>query len=357
MINQAALVEGLEQLGIRPESCIMAHGSLSRFGYVEGGAETVVAALCEASGPGGAVIVPSFRDAIRSEHFALRECESICPQSLCPSRERGYTGILGEAIRQESDALRSCHPTHSWVGIGRSAAGLLDGHRNSLTPCGTDSPFFRLMQLDGTVLLLGVDVSSLTNIHAVEDARNVPYLSAIDRRRRHATYTTSGRRIQYRYPAMLHEVMRSAGILRSSKVGKAICHAMSARELGNFLWVITEDDPWCLVLRPLKGQYNPEADAMAKTRRMLAAWQRKPDPEAWRCLLEESLRPRQPAVYEPAKEPQAGCPAYRGPIRGYHRCAANDLPPWERFEDFPPEEPGVATCGQCNWPLLHGEGD
>ena len=59
----------------------------------------------------------------------------------------------------------------------------------------SNSPFFRLMEHDRFVLLLGVGLSSLTNSHAGKDIRNVPYLSAIDAARRHATYTSIGRRI------------------------------------------------------------------------------------------------------------------------------------------------------------------
>ena len=75
-----------------------------------------------------------------------------------------------------------------------------------------------------------------------------------------------------------------------------------------------------------------------------------PDPDAWAKLLEASQKPRDPVMFEPSKAVADDCPAYRGVIRGHHRCAANDLPPWEKFEDYPRSEPGVATCDHCNWP-------
>lgn len=351
MITQTDILAGLAQMNVRPTCCIMAHGSLSKFGHVDGGAGALVAALRRAAGDAGAVIVPSFRDAYRSDYYALRQCASDCPQTLCPSRERGYTGIIGETVREQPDALRSCHPTHSWAGVGGSAAFLLEGHRNSPTPCGHDSPFFRLMERDGVILLLGVGVSALTNVHAVEDARNVPYLSAIDPPRRHATYTTSGRRIQYRYADLLHDVLSRAGILRTTTIGQAACHAIGARDFGSFLWTATEDDPWRLVLRPRGMEYDPAADAARKCAAMLEAWTRGADRNAWRRLLDESRKPRAVIYFQPApaEQVQTLCPAYRGVIRSHHRCAANDLPPWEKFEDHPPDEPGVATCQQCNW--------
>lgn len=350
MVTQADIVAGLAGLSIRPVCHVMVHASLSRFGTVEAGAETVVMALREATGEEGALIVPSFRDTIRSDYYALRECEKACPQPLCPSRERGYTGIIGETVREQADAVRSCHPTHSWVGVGSDAAPLLEGHCDSPTPCGKDSPFIRLMERDGVLLLLGVGVNSITNVHAVEDARNVPYLSAIDPAHRHATYTTSGRRIQYRYPGLLQKAFEQAGIISTARIGEATCHVFRARDLGSFLWVITEDDPWCLVLRPGRETYEPDRDAQEKTSRMAEAWSANPDREAWRALLEASNREHEPVRFEPASQLRTDCPAYRGEVRGHPRCAANDLPPWESFDDHPLDEPGVVTCNHCNWP-------
>ena len=208
------------------------------------------------------------------------------------------------------------------------------------------------MERDGEILLLGVGVNSITNIHAVEDARNGPYLSALDPANRHATYTTSGKRIQYVYPELLQAALREVGILRSGKIGSGVGHVLSARELGSFLWVVTEDDPWSLALRPSKNEYEPFMDAAEKVMRMVRVWKTKGDPDAWKLLLEESQREREVVMFEPTENPRTKCPAYRGVVRDHHRCAANDLPPWEKFEDYPGGA-GVATCDQCNWDSLN----
>jgi aminoglycoside 3-N-acetyltransferase len=349
-LDRAALVAALGKLGLRPTSHIMAHASLSALGVVDGGAATVVDALREAAGPEGAVVMPSFRGAIREPDYGMRACVAVCPQALCPSRERGSTGIVGETVREQPDSLRSCHPTHSWVGIGGGARYLLEGHFRSLTCCGEDSPFFRLMERDGVLLLLGLRARNLTYMHAAEDALNLPYLSAIDPGRRHTTYTTSGRRIQYRYPDLLHAALDEARLLRGGPTGSSTSYVLSAREFGAFLWVVTEDDPWCWTVRPDREGYDPFTDACRKTARMVAVWRERRDPEAWRLLAARSREPRRPAYFRPAAEPATGCPAYRGVVRGYPRCAANDLPPWEKFGEYPRDEPGVATCEDCNWP-------
>jgi aminoglycoside N3'-acetyltransferase len=348
-IEECDIVDGLDGLGVRPTCFVMAHASLSKFGRVAGGAPTVVEAIRKAVGVSGAAIMPSFRDAIRSSNYGLNDCSSDCPQLLCTSNERGYAGIIAETLRQQSDSLRSCHPTHSWVGIGAGASFLLEGHRLSPTPCGRDSPFFRLLERNGFLVLLGVGVNSITNLHAIEDVRNVPYLSAFDSKRRHATYTTSGRRLQYKFPELLQSALVECGLLRTTQIGLANCHAIAARDLGAFLWLVTEDDPWCLVLRPRGHLYDPGSDAAQKATRMVEVWKNRPDRSAWQQLVEASRREFSPNSFFPTEHPAMSCPAYRGTVRGHHRCAANDLPPWEQFEDYDCDEPGVATCGSCNW--------
>ena len=146
-LDKDRLVAALGRLGIRPRCEVMAHASLSALGFVEGGAGTVVAALREATGGAGAVIMPSFRGAIRSEDYALRECRSVCPQDLCPSREPGTTGIIGETLRvqpavplglRSGAAARDLHDerAEAAVRLPRPAAG--DLHRRRPAALGLD---------------------------------------------------------------------------------------------------------------------------------------------------------------------------------------------------------------------------
>ena len=127
MLDKVSLISSLQQMSLHPPSHLMVHASLSSLGIVEGGAETVVSALREIAGSEGSLIIPSFRGAIRADYYSLSECRNCCPRELCPSREQGYTGIIGETVRKKPDSLRSCHPTHSWVGVGKGATEGVEG--------------------------------------------------------------------------------------------------------------------------------------------------------------------------------------------------------------------------------------
>lgn len=352
MLDRGRLLQCFRDLGICEGTQLMVHASLSSLGVVDGGAGGLVGAMLEAVGSDGTVLMPAFRDSIRSDAYSLKACEDCPGREFCPSTEPGTTGAVGEAVRLYRGALRSCHPTHSWVAVGRRGRELLGRHRLSPTPCGKGSPFFPLMELDGLVLLLGVGIDSFTNFHAIEDALGLPYVSAYDGLRRHATYTTSGRRIQYNYPLLLEAGLNECGILRYGRVGAAIVISMRAREIGSFLWQVVADDPWCLALRPRGRVYHPFEDACLKVARMVRTWQSDPSPNAWERLLAQSERDIQPPVFEPCAEPRTDCPAHRGFLGNYHRCAANDPPPWEKFDGYPPRNLGVATCRQCSWPRL-----
>jgi aminoglycoside 3-N-acetyltransferase len=64
---------------------------------------------------------------------------------------------------------RSLHPTHPIAGWGARAADVLADHRLAGTPCGAGSPFAKLLDADGKVLLLGVGVRAMTFFHFLEE--------------------------------------------------------------------------------------------------------------------------------------------------------------------------------------------
>jgi len=328
----------------------MMHSSLSSLGHVEGGPQAAVAAVLEAVGLGGTVLVPAFRDSVwgSPEDFAITDCP--CPQRLCPSRQRGFQGAIPEALRQRPGALRSCHPTHSWVALGPQAAALLEGHRLSPTPCGRGNPFEKLVELDGCILLLGVQVNTVTLWHYYEEILEVPYMGHYWPKQRHLNHCVPARRMQYEYPGIMQEVCRAAGVLQTGPVGKSTSGLMGARGFDGFMATIMADDPWCMALRPPDRHTGDLViDALQKAQAMLRAWSRG------------VRRPQQKLGFppQPIHPPGTGdlvredCPAFAG----YHGAGGRQIPLCRangRHPDFFAlggifNECGITTCDRCQW--------
>jgi aminoglycoside N3'-acetyltransferase len=78
-------------------------------------------------------------------------------------------GLISEAFRRSPGVVRSVHPTHPVALWGRDAGEWAAGHPLATTPCGRGSPYFRLLECDGDVLLLGARITDLTLFHTLEE--------------------------------------------------------------------------------------------------------------------------------------------------------------------------------------------
>lgn len=78
-------------------------------------------------------------------------------------------GLLNEKIAELPGAIRSLHPTHSAVALGPKAIYYTRDHEKDETPFGKNSPWWKIIENDGKILLFGAP-RNITSIHAVEDA-------------------------------------------------------------------------------------------------------------------------------------------------------------------------------------------
>jgi len=166
VVTRAMIVEGLHGLGIGPGSIMVVHSSLRSFGRVDGGAETVIAALKEAVTRSGLVVMPTHTLCMIGRPGA---------EPFDVHRSVAYTGQIPNVFWQQADVLRSLHPTHSDAAWGDRAAALLADHLHR-GPVGVDSPLHRAAQWGGVVLQLGVGHGSNTTLHLAEVLAEVPYV-------------------------------------------------------------------------------------------------------------------------------------------------------------------------------------
>jgi aminoglycoside 3-N-acetyltransferase len=165
IITREKLLADLKQMGIREGDSIMVHMSLSKAGYIEGGAETVVDVLLQSVGKNGNVLMPSFAHQTFSKYY-LDE-DPVFDVKNSPSR----AGAVTEAFRKRPNVLRSFHPTDSVCAHGPLAEYFISGHFGQLTPYTRESPYYKLATKQGKILNIGVPLNtSCTNMHTLEDA-------------------------------------------------------------------------------------------------------------------------------------------------------------------------------------------
>jgi aminoglycoside 3-N-acetyltransferase len=157
----------LRKLDLDRARPVIAHGSLSSFGDVNGGADTVLGALLSVS---NSVIMPAFtfktmlipevgpdKNAIRygSGKDLNRMAEFFTPDMPIDP----LMGAIPEALRRHPKAHRSSHPILSFVG---SNADRVLEQQTLQEPL---APIHALREDEGWVILLGVDHTVNTSIH------------------------------------------------------------------------------------------------------------------------------------------------------------------------------------------------
>ena len=238
MITKEIIINGLKELGLKQGDTALVHSSLSSFGYVDGGADTVIDALLETVGKEGTVLVPTLTG---SEHLSAEN-----PPVFDVRNTPCWTGKIPETFRKRQAAIRSLHPTHSVAAIGAKAKYITEGHEKCLTPCGLNSPYTKIAESGGYVLLLGVDLECCTMLHTAEELTNVNYV--MQSGLVNAT-TIDGKGIEHKIRTGIHKygdprnfakmepMLVEKKILVKGKVGKADVRLINA---GKFLELTTE---------------------------------------------------------------------------------------------------------------------
>lgn len=256
MLIKQDIVLGLYDLGLRPGDIALVHSSLSSFGYIDGGAETVIDALQETVGEEGTIMVPTLTGNSKQN--------AIIPPVFDPVNTPCWTGKIPETFRLRKEAVRSMHPTHSIAAIGKHEEYLVANHEQCETPCSMDSPYGKLVKLGGYILLLGVMHSSSTMLHLVEEVANSPYhLQPEPVNAQLINPDGTKRDIRCRIHLWgwerdfnkIDSMLTDAKIMSISKIGNATVRLIAARPMVNILLQELESDPLYLLTSEAKKAF------------------------------------------------------------------------------------------------------
>ena len=163
MLTFDDLLLGFDQCGPRHDDLVMFHSSYKSFGGVEGGADTVVAALRELTTPANsALFLPRYgvKAWCQNHYWDINETP-------------GEMGAIPEAAAKLPDVNRTRHPIHSFAILGPWEHAYQFENRESY---GKDGPFGLFHQRDGLVISAGVGWSdTFSFVHYVEQAAHAPW--------------------------------------------------------------------------------------------------------------------------------------------------------------------------------------
>lgn len=176
-VTRAKIVAALRTVGVAEGDVVLVHSSLSALGYVEGGAETVLAALGEVVGEEGTVLLPAFSCSLRTLGVVNKRW-SFRPYERGNAEAVRWVGELPATfLRRHPKAPHSGHCTNAWTGFGPRAAELLKGHPADDAPYSTRSPLAKALKANAKAVFLGADVKSCTFLHHLEDKYGWPGLA------------------------------------------------------------------------------------------------------------------------------------------------------------------------------------
>ena len=151
----------LEQLGVEAGDVLLVHTSFRALRPVEGGPLGFVEALTRAVGEAGTVVMPSWPE----------DADELFDPAETPADPD--LGVVADQFWRRPGAERTEH-CQAFAARGPHAARILVDPL-PLPPHRPESPVGRVHDLDGKILLVGVNHDADTTIHLAEVIAGVPY--------------------------------------------------------------------------------------------------------------------------------------------------------------------------------------
>lgn len=258
----------LERFGFCHGDKIMVHSSLSSFGWVEGGAETVIRALMELLGEDGTILMPSFNHG--------KPFEDSGAGFYDPYETPCTNGRIPDTFWRIDGVCRSLDPTHPFAAWGKNASTYTKNHHLTLT-MGEDSPLGLIMRDDGYQINFGTTHRTTTAKHLAEMINRSPCLGY--RTESYPVRLKDGRIVYHRTWGWREKAcpltdsgeyieleMERTGLQKKGYIGKSLVTYFKIKDLVKVVLMILErgykEDPPCKYcnIRPRKTKFTLQSD-------------------------------------------------------------------------------------------------
>jgi aminoglycoside 3-N-acetyltransferase len=231
------LTNDLIKLGLKRTDTVLIHSSCKSVGDVEGRADTILDVLMEYFGESGLLVFPTLTySKVNDQQPYFNVKETPC-----------CVGILPELFRQRPNVIRALHPTHSLAAFGPKAKEFTCGNEKLDTPCGVNSPWWRLMEYSGKILFIGTEgIFCNTFCHGVDEWTNVPNILTPTPQQ---LYIIDENGNTINRPLYRHNIGRNAvygsyevlfkehNAITYGKFGDANCYLLDCRQIASLLGV------------------------------------------------------------------------------------------------------------------------
>lgn len=160
-VSEQDVYDALDKLDIHGD--VMLHSSLVEIGNIQGRHKPFVNYLKEKVLDAGNTILAI---AIPVKGSSLEYLQSI---SRFDKDAPIAMGAISTYYAKQAGTYRSLNPTHSVIAVGPRAEEYTAMHHLDKTPFAEKSPFYKLLEHNGNVLMIGAGINHLTLMHIVED--------------------------------------------------------------------------------------------------------------------------------------------------------------------------------------------
>jgi len=167
----------LDSLGIAQGDKIIAHVSLSSFGYLVGGEQTIIEGIMHKIGKNGTLIFPAQSVELMNpeswqyppvpEEWYVELRNSILPYDPLKTDVSPGLGKVANYFCKYPGVVRSNHPLYSFAAIGKESKIFMSKHDLDFG-LGPNSPLGTMYKSGTKVLMLGTNFESNTSIHLAE---------------------------------------------------------------------------------------------------------------------------------------------------------------------------------------------
>ncbi len=176
-VTVQSLIRDLRALGVRPGMVLIFHCSLSAIGWVCGGPVAVIRAVQTVLRSYGTLVMPTHSGDLSDPSLwenppvpklwweTIRRTMPAYDPELTATRGMG---TVAECFRKQNSVVRSAHPQVSFAAWGENCLKVVQDHSLEFS-LSEHSPLARIYELDGWVLLVGVEHDCNTSMHLGEN--------------------------------------------------------------------------------------------------------------------------------------------------------------------------------------------